>query len=218
MTTTTTTILHIDSSAQESKEASVTRRLSAQVVERLGAGADNNNNYNKVIYRDLAKDAPGFVDQAWVGANFTPADARTPEMKERLAESDKLVDELIAADVVVIGAPIYNFAVPAVLKAWVDMIGRVGRTFQYTSNGPEGLLKGKKAIVVTASGGVPIGSEVDLCTPYMKHIMGFIGITDVTIIGAEKGDDTQAQKQMEELVAKKGIDPAEVAEKLTVVG
>ena len=206
----TLTVLHIDSSAQESKDASLTRRLGAQAVERFGA--------DKVIYRDLAEEAPGLVDQAWVQANFTPADARTSEMKERLAESDKLVEELMAADVVVIGAPVYNFGIPAVLKSWVDMIGRVGRTFKYTSSGPEGLLQGKKAIIVSASGGTPLGSGIDFCTPYMKHIMGFVGITDVTVIGAEKGDETLAQKKMEELVAKKEIDPAEITEKLTVVG
>ena len=203
------TILHIDSSAQETTDASLTRRLSAQVVEKFGSD-------NKIIYRDVAKSAPGLVDQAWVQATFTPADKRTDEMKERLAESDVLVDELMEADVVVIGAPIYNFGIPAALKAWVDMIGRVGRTFRYTTNGPEGLLEGKKAIIVAASGGTPIASGIDFCTPYMKHIMGFVGITDVTIIGAEKGDETLAQKQMEELVAKHALDPADEVANVTL--
>lgn len=186
-----TRVLHIDSSAQTG--ASVTRRLGAELVERLGA--------EEVVYRDLTKNKPGFVDEAWVGATFTPPAERTPEMKDRLAESDELVDELMTADIVVIGVPVYNFGVPAVLKAWIDMIGRVGRTFNYTANGPVGLLEGKRAIVVTATGGTPVSSAIDFSTPYMKHVMGFVGITDVSVVAAEKGNETVAREQMEPLLA-----------------
>ena len=186
-----TRVLHIDSSAQTS--ASVTRRLGAELVERLGA--------EEVVYRDLTKNKPGFVDEDWVAATFTPPSERSQAMKDRLAESDELVDELMAADIVVIGVPVYNFGVPAVLKAWIDMIGRVGRTFNYTANGPVGLLEGKHAIVVTATGGTPVSSAIDFSTPYMKHVMGFVGITDVSIVAAEKGNEAVAREQMEPILA-----------------
>ena len=97
----------------------------------------------------------------------------------------ELIAELKAADVVVIGAPIYNFGIPAALKAWVDMIARARKTFRYTSEGPEGLLKGKKAYVVIASGGMPVDSDMDFATPYLRQVLGFIGITDVEVIAAD---------------------------------
>ena len=195
-----TRVLHIDSSAQSS--ASITRKLGAEFVERLKA--------EEIVYRDLTKDTPGFVDEEWVGANFTPADDRTDAMKERLAESDKLVDELIAADVIVIGAPMYNFNIAATLKAWIDMIGRVGRTFRYTATGPVGLLEGKRAIIVTATGGTPVGSGYDFCTTYMKHILGFVGITDVSVVGAEKGVETAAREQIESIILGNGTKAVKV--------
>jgi len=101
-----------------------------------------------------------------------------------LAHSDELIAELEAADTIVIGVPVYNFAIPAALKAWVDQIARARRTFRYTETGPEGLLKGKKAYLVVASGGVPVGSDYDFATGYLRHVLGFVGITDVTVIEA----------------------------------
>jgi FMN-dependent NADH-azoreductase len=95
---------------------------------------------------------------------------------------------LVAADVLVIGAPIYNFSVPATFKAWVDMIARARLTFEYTENGPRGLLENKKAYVVVPSGGVPVGSPVDFATPYIRHALSFIGIIDVEFIGAQGAD------------------------------
>ncbi len=127
-----------------------------------------------------------FVDEEWITANFTPDEERTPPHHDALAESGKLVDELQQADVIVIGAPMYNFGVPAVLKAWIDMISRARLTFRYTSNGPEGLLKDKKAYVVVASGGVAVDSPVDFATPYLRHALRFIGISDVEIIAADQ--------------------------------
>lgn len=170
-----TTILHIDSSARLT--GSTSRDLSNRIVARL--------NGNTVIRRDLTSPLPQ-IDENWVNANFTPADQRTPEQVDRLALSDQLVDELLAADTIVIGAPVYNFSVPASLKAWVDLIARAGRTFRYTEQGPKGLLEGKRAIIAVASGGTKIGSEIDFASGYLRHIMGFVGITDVEIIAADQ--------------------------------
>jgi FMN-dependent NADH-azoreductase len=95
-----------------------------------------------------------------------------------------LIAELEAADTIVIGVPLYNFGIPAALKAWIDLIARARRTFRYTEAGPEGLLKDKKAYLVVASGGVPVGSDYDFATGYLRHVLGFVGITDVTVIDA----------------------------------
>lgn len=171
----TNTVLHIDSSARLT--GSTSRDLSSRIVERLNAGT--------VIRRDLTSALPQ-IDENWVNANFTPADQRSPEQVDRLALSDQLVDELMAADTIVIGAPVYNFSVPASLKAWVDLIARAGRTFRYTEQGPKGLLEGKRAIIAVASGGTKIGSEIDFASGYLRHIMGFVGITNVEIVAADQ--------------------------------
>jgi FMN-dependent NADH-azoreductase len=168
------TLLHIDASART--EGSTTRSLSASVVERLAPA--------RTIRRDLASPLP-LIDEAWVGANFTPADQRDAVQQDILALSDQLVQELIEADTIVIGAPVYNFSVPASLKAWIDLVARAGLTFSYTETGPKGLLEGKRAIVVLASGGTPIGSEVDFASGYITHVLGFLGITDVQVIAAD---------------------------------
>ena len=166
--------LHIDSSAR--LNGSTSRQLTAQVTEKL-AGS--------VIRRDLTNAIPQ-IDETWVNANFTPADQRTDAQKAKLALSDTLVEEIKTADTLVIGVPIYNFGVPAALKAWVDQIARAGVTFKYTENGPQGLLTGKRAILVVASGGTPAESEIDFATGYMRPIMAFIGITDVEIVAADR--------------------------------
>ncbi|NRB34363.1 MAG: NAD(P)H-dependent oxidoreductase [Rhodobacteraceae bacterium] len=172
----TKTVLHIDASART--EGSATRELTAKIVERLGA--------NTVLRRDLAAEALPQIDETWIGANFTPADDRDAAQADRLIQSDVLINELKAADAVVIGVPLYNFSVPAALKAWIDLVARAGVTFRYTEYGPKGLLEGKRAILAVASGGVPIGSEVDFATNYMKHVLGFIGITEVEIVAADR--------------------------------
>ena len=171
--------------------ASVTRQLSRDLIAAL----DDRYGNVEVTSRDLADGVP-FVDQAWIEANFTPAESRSAEQRETLAYSDSLVEELQQADVVVIGAPIYNFSIPAKLKAWIDMIARARLSFRYTENGPEGLLKDKKAYIVVATGGVPVGSPVDFATPYLRHALSFVGITDVEIIAAEKLN-TQADDAMD---------------------
>ena len=173
------TVLKVDSSAR--REGSVTRRLADRAIAELGEGGTEVT----TIIRDVAAGLP-VVDEAWVAANFTDPAERTAEQKARLALSDTLVAEVKAADVLLIGVPIYNFGIPAALKAWVDLIARARETFRYTENGPEGLLTDKRAILVLASGGTTVGSEIDFATGYLKHIMSFIGITDVTVIAADR--------------------------------
>ena len=183
-----TKVLHVTASARH--EGSISRELSANLVESLSGP------YGQVVQRDLAKDPVPFVDADWVGANFTSPEARTELQNQKLSGSEALVRELEAADQIVIGVPIYNFGIPAALKAWVDQIARAKRTFRYTANGPEGLIQGKTAWLVIASGGTEIDSNIDFATPYMRHVLGFVGITDVRVIDAakwgSKSDDEKA--------------------------
>ncbi|WP_298839832.1 NAD(P)H-dependent oxidoreductase [uncultured Roseobacter sp.] len=167
-------ILQIDASAR--LNGSTTRQLTSKISGRLGG---------TVTRRDLSEAIPQ-IDETWVNANFTPADQRTDDQKQALALSDRLVAEINAADVLVIGVPVYNFGVPAALKAWIDQIARAGVTFKYTENGPVGLLEGKRAVIALATGGTPVGSDIDFASGYIRHIMGFIGITDVEIIAADR--------------------------------
>lgn len=167
-------VLHIDSSARV--DDSITRALTQQIVAKLG---------QTVIRRDLADGVPQ-ISEPWLQSNWTEPGQRTAEQQEALALSDTLIAELNAADTVVIGVPLYNFSIPAALKAWIDLVARAGITFRYTEQGPEGLLKGKRAILVVASGGVPIGAPMDFATPYMRQVLDFIGITDVEIVSAER--------------------------------
>ncbi len=141
-------ILRIDSSARG--DGSEARALSDGLIGHIEATAKTT-----VTHRDLAVDTPNFLNEAWVGANFTDPDGRSAAQAADLAVSDALVAELEAEDVIVIGAPIYNFSIPAVLKAWIDLIARAKVTFRYGENGPEGLLKNKKVYVMMASDGVP---------------------------------------------------------------
>lgn len=173
------TVLNIQASARH--DGSVTRQLSDKILTEI--------NPDTVITRDLAQ-GMSLLDSAWLGANFTPANDRTDAQRNTLSLSDKLIEEIKKADTLIIGSPVYNFSVPAVLKAWIDQIARVGVTFKYTPDGPVGLLSGKRAIIVIASGGTAVGSDIDYASGYLKHIMGFVGITDVTIIAADSlGND-----------------------------
>lgn len=172
-------ILEVSASGRHA--GSVSRKLSNEIIEAI----ETREGTAEVVRRDLSSGIP-LVDECWIQANFTPEAERTRDQREALSVSDALVEELQAADVIVIGAPIYNFGVPAALKAWVDMIARARKTFRYTSNGPEGLLKGKTAYVVIASGGVPVDSPVDFATPYLRHALKFVGITDVHVIAADQ--------------------------------
>ena len=172
------TILRIDASAR--RAGSVSRDLVSSIVDRFAEAGDV-----RVLSRDLADPIPQ-IDETWIGANFTPPDQRTPEQADALRLSNSLVAELQAADVLVIGLPIYNFGVPAAFKAWVDQIARAGVTFRYSDTGPKGLLGGKRAIVAVASGGTEAGSEIDFATGYVRHVLGFIGIDDVVFVKADR--------------------------------
>ena len=174
-------ILQVNSSGRY--DGSITRMASAKLVKHLQQLQPELS----VQQRDLATGLP-FIDEQWIGANFTDPNERVEAQKATLEFSDELVKELQQADKIVIASPIYNFSIPAVLKAWVDLIARARLTFKYTENGPEGLLKGKTAYLVMASGGVPIGSELDLATKYLIQVLGFVGITDVKILDATKID------------------------------
>lgn len=175
------TLLHIDSSPLES---SISRELTREFVKTW----KQKNPDGRVIRRDLSVAPPKLIDQTWVGAVFTPEDGRTPEQKETIADSEALIAELEQADEIVIGVAMHNFNIPSVLKLWIDQIVRGGKTFAYTANGAEGLLKGKKAVVLTASGGVyelgtPAGA-MNFIEPYLRTILGFLGITDVKFVTA----------------------------------
>ncbi len=182
-------ILELSASGRTTGSASreLTRDLVAALEDRHGSV--------QTIRRDLSTGIP-FVDEAWIEANFTPDESRADRHRKALAFSDSLVAELKEADILVIGTPIYNFSIPAALKAWIDMIARARLTFRYTESGPKGLLEGKKAYVVVATGGVPVGSAADFATPYMKHALAFIGITDVEFIAADKLN-SQAEESMD---------------------
>ena len=171
----------LEVSASGRRKGSVSRMLSADLVEAL----EDRHGDIELTRRDLSRGMP-FVDDAWIEANFTAPEERSAAQRAALAESDALVEELRQADVLVIGSPIYNFGIPAALKAWVDMIARARRTFRYTENGPEGLLEGKKAYLVIGSVGVPVDSAVDFATPYLRHALGFVGIGDVEVIAADQ--------------------------------
>lgn len=176
-------LLQINSSAK-SDDTSVTRHVVKEVTDWF----KNQQNDINIIDRDLANSLP-FINDSWVNANYTPAESRTEDQNQILAQSNELVDELFQSDLMVIGVPLYNFSIPAALKAWIDQVSRAKLTFQYTADGPEGLLKNKHAILVYASGGTPLGSEADFATSYMKFILGFIGIKQVTIIDANQAGE-----------------------------
>jgi FMN-dependent NADH-azoreductase len=172
-------ILEVSASGRE--KGSVSRQLTAELIEALEIREGDIS-----VARREVGDGVSFVDEPWINANFTPDEDRTAAQQDVLSESDALVAELQSADVIVIGSPIYNFSIPAALKAWVDKIARARLTFRYTENGPEGLLKGKKVYLVIASGGVPVDSPVDFATPYLRQVLKFVGITDVDVIAADQ--------------------------------
>ena len=194
-------VLKINSSSRE--QGSVTRQLSDNFIEKLAQESKQVH----LTERDVAKVTLPFIDESWIGASYTSKEQRTEEQQQQLVLSDQLIKELQDADAIVIGVPIYNFSIPAALKAWIDLVARAGVTFRYTENGPVGLLKGKKAYVVLASGGVPVGGEADFASGYMRHVLGFIGIGDVEIIAAERlnidndGGLSKAQLQIDRAVS-----------------
>lgn len=169
-----TQILRIDSSARYDSSAS--RELGTRLIERLGAD-------NDVRIRDLAAGVP-LLSESTLAAMWTPEADRTPEQEAQLSVSDEFIAELVDADAVVIGLPVYNFGPPASMKAWADLVARAGTTFRYTADGPEGLIADKPVYLVVASGGVPIGSAMDFASSWLQTFLGFLGLTNVTVIAA----------------------------------
>jgi len=188
-------ILRLDASA--SVDTSNSKKLGDELIARLMAlhpGAT-------VQQRDLNQEI-GFIDQNWVTANFTPVDQRSEIQQQRLALSDELIEEIRYSDHIVLTTPMYNFGIPATLKAWIDLICRAGVTFQYTADGPVGLIKGKTVDIVIATGGALLHSPVDFVTGYLKQIFGFIGIEYINIIGADRMNvdaDGSYQKALDQI-------------------
>ena len=176
--TTPLNILRIDSSAR--LEGSVSRELADIYIDRLAETRPV-----KVETRDVSQPLPMLTSE-WIGANFTPDEQKTTDHQTVLATSNELVEELKRNELIVISLPIYNFGVPAALKLWIDQVARARLTFQYTENGPVGLLEGKRAVILVASGGTQVGSEIDFATPYLRHILGFMGIKDVQVVAADQ--------------------------------
>jgi FMN-dependent NADH-azoreductase len=174
-----TTILQLNSAARS--QGAQSTLLANELTTKL----QQSNADAKVVVRDLLANALPHLDESVLGAFFTPAENRTAEQAAIVAKSDALIAELQAADVIVIGAPMYNFGISSQLKAYFDWISRAGVTFRYTENGPEGLVKGKKVFVVAARGGKYAGTANDSHTPYLKTFLGFLGMTDVSFIYAE---------------------------------
>ena len=171
-------ILHITASIRE--EESVTRRLGGRLVEAL-AGDSNAT----VVVRDLARNDLPFIDAERFAANLTP-EADRSEAQQAIAEvADRLIEELQVADTIVLSLPVYNFAMPSSAKVWADLVARAGTTFKYTESGPVGMLENKRAYIVVASGGTAVGGPIDFLTPWLRHFLGFIGITDVEVIAAD---------------------------------
>ncbi|MFO1198547.1 MAG: NAD(P)H-dependent oxidoreductase [Burkholderiaceae bacterium] len=172
-------ILQVNASAR--REGSVSTRLADGIVARLRAAHPG----AALTVRDLAVTPHPVLDEAALGALFTPAGERTPEQAARVALDDALIAEVQEHDAIVIGVPMYNFGVPVQLKTWIDAIARAGVTFRYTEKGPEGLLTGKTVYLVLARGGMYRDSGTDTQVPYLKTALGFLGLTDLRFIYAE---------------------------------
>ena len=179
MMTRKTHILRIDASANVSSSNS--RKLGDRLITKLEASLPGVT----VKQRDLNQDLH-YIDENWVAANFTPTEQRNKNQQQKLALSDQLIEEVKQADAIVLTTPMYNFGVPATLKTWIDLICRAGVTFQYTANGPVGLLKNKRVDIIITTGGVPLQSPVDFVSDYLKQVFRFIGIDDVNIIAADQ--------------------------------
>jgi FMN-dependent NADH-azoreductase len=173
--------LFIQSSVRGADSAS--GQLAARLKKQLGAIPGN-----EILVRDLGGNPLPVLDGALLGTLFTPADALNPAQLTQAALVSTLIDELKAADIVVLSAGMYNFAAPVQLKTWFDYVLQAGRTFHYTASGPEGLIKGKRAILLVATGGVYSegpAAAADFMVPHLKQLLAFIGVTDVTVVRAE---------------------------------
>ena len=175
-------ILHIISSPRSTNSLSI--KLGDAIIEKLLAA----NPGSSVTTHNLATTPFPHLEEAHLNSFFTPAEQRTPELVAAVRHSDEAIAELLAADAIVIGAPLYNFGIPSTLKAWIDHIARAGITFSYASGTPEGLVKGKKVYVAMASGAVYSAApwnSYDFVAPYLQTILGFLGMTDVTVVRVE---------------------------------
>ena len=172
-------VLIIESSARQ--QGSFSRQLTRQFISQWQAVRPG----DQVTVRDLALNPVPHLDANLLGGWMKPKAQRSADEQASLKRSDELTDEVLGADVLVLAAPMYNFAIPSTLKAWLDHVLRAGVTFKYTETGPQGLLTGKKAYVLTARGGLYAGSTTDHQEPYLRQVMAFIGIHDVTFIHAE---------------------------------
>ena len=172
-------ILRLDASANPGQSGS--RVLGDQLLERITQLYPE----IEIRERDLNIGAE-FIDSDWIAANFSAAGNRDDVARQRLVYSDELIAELRWADHILLTTPMYNFSVPATLKAWIDQVCRAGVTFRYTANGPEGLLAGKRADIVITTGGAPLESPVDFVSSYLRQVFAFVGITDINIIGADR--------------------------------
>lgn len=172
-------VLIVESSARQ--QGSISRQLTAEFIAQWKAA----HPADEVVVRDLAQETVPHLDSDLLGGWMKPADQQSDAERAALARSNRLTEELLAADVLVLAAPMYNFGIPSTLKAWLDHVLRAGVTFKYTETGPQGLLSGKRAFVLTARGGVYAGGPLDHQEPYLRQALAFIGIHDVTFIHAE---------------------------------
>ncbi|BBF87204.1 FMN-dependent NADH-azoreductase [Aquitalea magnusonii] len=185
-------LLHLDSSILG--QNSVSRQLTAAVVDVVR----QKHAAVHVSYRDLASQPIAHLSGEIIGANFTAEADWTQTQRQESALSNALIEEFLASDVLVIGAPMYNFSIPSQLKSWVDRVAAAGRTFKYTENGPQGLAGGKKVVIVSSRGGVystEQGQLMDFQEDYLRTVLGFLGITDIAFIRAEAvnmGEDKRA--------------------------
>lgn len=181
-------------------------RLAERYIDELRRGTPELT----VTRRDLAAEPPPHLDAAIFQAFITPDEARSDEQRRLTAWSDAAIEELKSADLIVLAAPMYNFGVPTPLKAWMDQVARAGLTFRYTAEGPEGLLTGRSAVVISTRGGRYVGTPMDSQTPFIETFLGFLGIGPVEFVHAEGlalGEDQaaaaleHAQRDLERLAA-----------------
>jgi FMN-dependent NADH-azoreductase len=195
----TTSLLYLDASPRGERSAS--RRLGAKYLAAWQAAHQG----APVVTRDLGRTPPPFVTEAWVEGAYAPADQQSPAARDAMAISNAYVDELLAANEVVIATPIYNLSIPAMLKAWIDQIVRAGRTFNRGSGGFVGLAGGKRVTVIVSSGGdlrpSGPGAAYNFVEPYLRTVFGFIGITDVRFVYAHSlnsGNDALTEQSLSE--------------------
>ncbi|MBV8680682.1 MAG: FMN-dependent NADH-azoreductase [Aquitalea sp.] len=185
-------LLHLDSSILG--QNSVSRQLTAAIV----AGLRQQHGELSISYRDLAAQPIAHLSGEIIAANFTEQADWNDTQRQESALSNELIEEFLAADILVIGAPMYNFSIPSQLKSWIDRVAAAGRTFKYTENGPQGLAGGKKVLIASTRGGVystEQGQLMDFQEDYLRTVLGFLGVTDIEFVRAEAvnmGEDKRA--------------------------